>query len=156
VTHPVTQKKRCISAVKARLPKHGLMKSLRLVSDLEGIPAKTLEDWHYKHQKQLRQEAEAKAVQKSSKPVAGQVADISEKAGHPFPLVSPSPPPPEVKPYLDIESGQLRCSRCRSTTHIEYRMETYHCTICGILEFEGWPEEKTTEYFEHGPDSWML
>ena len=160
MTFSAMKRKRCLAAVRARLPKHGLMKSCRMVSDIENVSAKTLEAWHYEDKKRQQEAVRAKEKteqEKSKRLYRGSEQKPESSAGR-FPLVpDPPPAPPEVKPRLLTDGGQLSCSRCRSTAHIEYRMETYHCGICGILEFSGFTEDMELKTYKviSGPHSWM-
>lgn len=126
MAHPITKKKRCISAIKARLPKHGLMKSLRLVSDLEQVPSKTLEDWYYRAQKEKEAKAEAqeKKQVESAKVLDGRVANRQASR--------PDPPPP-LKPILRADSGRYLCSQCGTGKHIrELEDGNFFCGICKV------------------------
>lgn len=121
------------------------MKSLRLVSDLEGIPAKTLEDWHYKHQKQLRQEDE-----NTYKPLVGRFAKFELASTR-----APDPPPPKP-PNVNTDGGLLACSKCRNK-HLEERDNSYFCPVCqSLLPAPTWGDyEIKTVSNNPDPFGWM-
>lgn len=152
--YPATQKQRCISAVRLRLKQHKIGKAMRLVSDLEGVPTKTLEAWWYAYLKQQREAAKQVKAEGKIRPSQGKPDDSDR-------LHSLSAPPaPQDRPRparLDTDSGLLKCSRCNGQ-HIEKREgETFYCQICEvILLFEGFPTEKTSPYYPLGDLSWMV
>lgn len=131
-----TQKQRCISAIKQRAKTRSIQAALRLVSDLEGVKTKTLEDWYYDHKKAERAQAEAEAEKSKSGigvvyPTAG--SDGLESPSARLPVVPAEPPPPPVPPHVEGHEGQLRCSRCKSTSHLRQLEDGgYYCDVCQV------------------------
>jgi hypothetical protein len=122
------------------------MKSIRLVSELEQISPRTLEWWWYE-QKKVQQEAAAKA----KKPPVGRVVKSEV-----VPALEAAPGQQEPPAKLDTDHGELRCSRCRSSQIEQQEKDSFYCRICQrSLHFEGFVEEKTSEFPLYGKDSWM-
>lgn len=154
MAHPATKRRRCVLAVKKRLRKYGPMKSFRQVADIEGVSARTVEDWFYRAQKVERQEA-----QEESLPRYGQMPDSQSAGRGDVPtLLEPPPPPSPQKPFLVADCGQYRCSRCGSAKHLIRRGEsTFFCEVCSIrYEFDpGEDYEVMSPKPSGGPYSWM-
>jgi len=146
MAHSKLTKQRSLSGIRNRLKKHSIMKSIRLVSELEQISPRTLEWWWYEQKKK-----QVKAAEEVSRPVSEQVVEST-----PSPDSPPAPQEPPRPAQLDIDSGLLKCSRCNGQ-HIEEREgETFYCQICEvILLFEGFPTEKTSPYYPLGDLTWM-
>ena len=121
---PATKKRRCITEIKRQRKDHGPTKALRLVSDVEGVPYKTLQMWFLKWQKQERAEAQEKEAEQVSKRRYRLSQDKAESSAGLLPI---APPP---KPYLDTDGGQLKCSRCSSANHLEEVEGGFYCSIC--------------------------
>jgi hypothetical protein len=130
-----------------------VLKAQRRVSDQENVSYRTVQRWHYEEKKRLRLEAEANqvAAQAKAKPSVRASDENSESPAGLFRLSEPLAPDPP--PYLDMDNGQMSCSRCRGN-HIEYRMDCYHCNICGVLEFSGFTEDMEIKTFDNSLDPW--
>ncbi len=148
------KRKRCLAEIRARLPKHGLMKSCRMVSDLEMVSTKTLEGWYYEEKKRLEHEARVQEETKQANPKNryGHRAEKVESPSAPLPLV-PDPPKPA---RLQTDTGLLKCSRCNGQ-HIEQREGSYFCSFCGPLVFEGFTKdvEIKCQHAYHRKFHWM-
>lgn len=144
-SYPAVKKQRCLSAIRLRIKKkHSIQKSMRLVSDLEGVPVKTLEWWFYTWRQQQKVEA---AIRPSE--------EKPDSSGGLQCLSEPTPQDPRPASLL-TDGAELRCSRCSSKQITQQGKEEYYCEICQrSLQFEGWPTEKTSEFPLYGKDTWM-
>jgi len=142
--YPKSFKQRCVSGVKKRLKDHGLMKSIRLVADFEGIPAKSVEAWWYAWKKAEAEKSAADfgvvyplAGTKKNEPCTMDFPEpVGDRPASPGPAVAPPAPP--VPPHVESDAGLLRCSRCSSTSHLRQLEDGgYYCDVCQIhLPFE--------------------
>ena len=160
MAHSAAKKQRCLSAIQARIKKHGPTKAMRLVSDLENISYKTLNAWYY------RAEAEPEKTESRygrSYPTAGsEVAGTGEKVesstAH-LGLEPVAPPAPPVQPYVESDGGQLRCSRCSSTKHLrQLEAHRFYCDVCRVsLPYEPVEDmELKTVPSPHRALHWMM
>jgi len=148
--------------IAAQIKKKGYTRTMNDLADKENVPRKTLENWWAARNRVVKARAKAEAgsseksgagirvlVEESEKSVAQH--SLSEE----LPAAQPDPP---KAPYLDTDGGTLSCSRCGSTNHVEFKMEAYFCSICGVLQFDGFAEdiELKTYYVRGGhPQDWM-
>jgi hypothetical protein len=152
MAHAEAKKKRILLAVKNRAEGHSLSKAFRLISDVENISVKTISSWWYHRDQveQRRSRAEEKSKPDDVLVVESEVAGTKE--GRPRSVR-------EEPAQLLTDGGQLRCSRCKSTSHIEKRDPgDYFCTICQVvLMFSGFLDEGPMQpYFPAGPEfEWM-
>jgi len=119
------QKRRFVSAVKTRIRERSIsiQAALRLVSDLENVPVKTLEDLWYQSKKAERVRAQAEAKE--------EVAARTYKP--PEPIVPAKPAPVPELAFLNTEGGQLSCSRCKSRNHLYQDADRlWFCSICQV------------------------
>lgn len=123
MAHAEAKKRRCVLAVKNRAKGHSLSKAFRLISDLENISVKTISFWWY-----------AQAAKEKSKPSEGHVEESEkvEMVDRPFSNRPAVPPPEPVAPYVDMDSGIPRCSRCSTSNDLERNETGFFCHICRI------------------------
>jgi hypothetical protein len=124
------QKRRFVSAIKARLKGRSVQHALRLVSDLEDISVKGLEHIWYTWQKAERLQAEPEKTAADFGvvyPLAGS-EKVELSVAH-FPLEPVVPPPEPEIPYLRTE-GELSCSRCKSKDVVYQKPGLYFCQVC--------------------------
>lgn len=154
-------RQRLISAIKVRLKDHNLASAIRLVSNLHQTPTKSLEKFWYARKKL---EAAAPAEEPEShdgesgrlETVVDEAAGTSEKMDR-FVDVVPVEPP---RPYLCMDFGEPKCSRCGSKNVSEVEEGRWLCGVCGAaLPFED-PGDMEIKYHRghhhHGPYGWMV
>jgi hypothetical protein len=149
MAHAEAKKKRILLAAKNRAKGHSLSKAFRLISDRENISVKTISFWWYQAQKE---QEKARATEENEK-VSRPVSNSEEVAGQED---RQEPQAPEKSARLLTDSGLMRCSRCRSTSHLEEVEGGFHCNICN--HFLAWEEPGDYEvmYRESGyRNHWM-
>jgi len=147
------QKRRLIASIRKRLEGRSLQAALRLTSNLEQVPTKTLEHFWYQR-KQLEAAAQAEEASRHDQKYHGPFSNSEEVAGP----VDHQEPTTEEPARLLTDSGQMRCSRCRSTSHLEEIEGDFHCNICN--HFLAWePVEDYQVRYRESPYRrwhWMM
>ena len=129
---PKPKKARTLKRARQLNEKMGFRMAFQQAADESGIPEETIISWHQKAK------AEAQEKEKAADWYRGSEGKTETSTAR-FPIVEPEP----VIPHVSSDTGQLRCSRCRSTKHlVEQDPGLYFCTICRLVL----PYEPTKDY----------